>query len=63
MVVMNIETRLLHVYAHLMFRALESGISEEFERLGINSSKYYNNRMVWQIICIYLAFYELDLIG
>lgn len=60
---MNIRTRLLHVYAHLIFRALESGIVEEFERLGIDSLKYYNNRMVADIICVHLAFYEPDLIG
>jgi hypothetical protein len=53
--------RLLHVYAHLMFRALECGIGEEFERLGLNT--YYNNYIVWQIICVHLCFYELDLIG
>lgn len=55
--------RLLHVYAHLMFRALECGIGKEFECLGLNSNKYYNNHMVWKIVCVHLAFYELDLIG
>lgn len=53
--------RILHVYAHLMFRALECGIGEDFEKLGLKL--YYRNYMVWQIICIHLCYYELDLIG
>jgi len=56
-----VQTRLLHVYAHLMFRALECGIGDDFERLGLDT--YYNNHMVWQIICVHLNFYELDFIG
>lgn len=56
-----VQIRILHVYAHLMFRALECGIGEEFEWLGLKT--YYNNYMVWRIICVHLCFYELDLIG
>jgi hypothetical protein len=58
-----VQIRILHVYAHLMFRALECGIGDEFQRLGLDNSKYYANSMVWNIICIHLCFYELDLIG
>lgn len=58
---MTIQVRLLHVYAHLIFRALEYGIAEEFRERNLNT--FYNNYMVWRIICIHLCFYELDLIG
>lgn len=58
---MTIQVRLLHVYAHLIFRALERGIGDEFEWLGLKT--YYNNYMVWRIVCVHLCYYELDLIG
>jgi len=56
-----ISVRLLHVYSHLIFRALEYGILDEFKRLGLNPTKYYCNQMIWEIICVHTAFYELDL--
>jgi len=69
-----IQNRLLHVYAHLMFRALLEGLAIEFDRLGLYTYKvengllytdrrFYANYMVWQIICVHLCYYKLDFIG
>jgi hypothetical protein len=52
--------RILHVYAHLMFRAVLYGFDDECIKLGL--LRYYDNYMVWSIICVHLNFYELDLI-
>lgn len=42
---MNIKTRLLHVYAHLMFRAILDGADEDMARVGAKT--FYRNYMAW----------------
>jgi hypothetical protein len=46
-----------------MFRALIKGVTTEFERLGLNVDVLYSNKVMWDILCVHLCFYELDLIG
>ena len=51
--------RMLHVYAHLLFRAW---LFDYFDLLH-DEEKFWECNMMASVLCVHLTFYELDLIG